>query len=271
MTPHVVVDVGNTRVKFGRVEGDRIGAVAALPLWDSGDPGGVVTDWGLTGRLRWAVAGVNPARVAEFVAWARGRGDEVIVIDRRSQVPLAVAVAAPDQVGIDRLLGAVGANRRRRPGRPAVVIDAGSAITVNVLDAAGIFRGGAIGPGLRLMARGLHHFTARLPLIDPEPLHHCPPDFPAGTTRDAILCGLWAAAAGGVRELLRAVARAGPSAADGLGDPAADPNSSGRPPPELFVTGGDGPVLARALADLGPSLVPTLTLEGVCIAAGGLA
>lgn len=251
MTPDVVVDIGNTRMKFGLCDGTEIPVVATPPLPPGGDASQIVQELGLSGRVRWAVAGVQPQRLAEFVAWAHSRGDEVTVIENRSQLPLVVAVEAPEQVGIDRLLGAIGANHRRTPGVPAVVVDAGSAITINVIDGAGVFRGGSIAPGLGLMARALNTFTAKLPLVSHELLLLRPAMFPAGNTRDAILCGLRAAAVGGVRELISGMV-------------------SSDPRPELFITGGDATILSEALTDLNPRHVPTLTLDGIRIAAEAL-
>ena len=61
-------------------------------------------------------------------------------------LPLVVKLPRPDMVGVDRLLDALAANRLRTPGRPAVVVDVGSAITVDLVDADGAFLGGAILP-----------------------------------------------------------------------------------------------------------------------------
>ena len=88
------------------------------------------------------------------------------VLQYAGELPLRVELEKPDHVGIDRLLDAVAVNSRRAPGVPAVIIDAGSAVTVDLVDGAGAFRGGAILPGLRLMAKSLHDYTALLPLIE---------------------------------------------------------------------------------------------------------
>lgn len=252
MTPDVVVDIGNTRMKFGLCDGERIAVVATPPPLQRGDARCIAREFGFTGRVRWAVAGVQPERQSEFVAWARGQGDEVTVIEDYRQVPVNIGIEAPDRVGIDRLLGAVGVNRRRTPGKAALFVDAGSAITVNLIDAQGTFQGGSIAPGLGLMARALNTFTAKLPLVSPDwMLLVTPPKYPGGSTTSAILCGLQAAAIGGVRELVTEVGRTGPA-------------------PELFVTGGDGHILAEGLTDLKPLYVTDLTLEGIRIAAEAL-
>src|SRR5947209_20224873 len=100
----LVADIGNTRLKWGRCDAGRIAAAAALPPDDADAWRGQLAAWGLAGPLTWTLAGVHPARRDRFADWLRRRGDAVRVIERHSQLPLAVRVEAPDQVGIDRLL-----------------------------------------------------------------------------------------------------------------------------------------------------------------------
>lgn len=74
--------------------------------------------------------------------------------------PLLVDYEPAADLGVDRWLGALAAYRRF--GR-AIVVDCGSATTVNVVDAAGCFRGGVIAPGLRAFVVGMNHLTPALP------------------------------------------------------------------------------------------------------------
>ncbi|WP_442510164.1 type III pantothenate kinase [Novipirellula sp. SH528] len=79
-------------------------------------------------------------------------------------VPMEIDVDSPEQLGIDRLLSAFAA--RNRYASPLVVIDAGSAVTVDLVNASGAFVGGAILPGLTLQTTALTMGTAALPTID---------------------------------------------------------------------------------------------------------
>ena len=81
-------------------------------------------------------------------------------------LPLEVRLERPDMVGIDRLVDAVAVNRLRDAGRPAVIVDVGTAITVDLVSADGAFLGGAILPGIQMSARAMHEFTDLLPLVD---------------------------------------------------------------------------------------------------------
>jgi type III pantothenate kinase len=245
--PDLVVDVGNTRVKWGRCAADRITETASLPADADASWQEQLARWGLTGPLRWAVTGVHPRRRDGVAAWARQRGDAVRILDAPEDLPLRVLLEQPQRVGVDRLLDAVAANSRRRPGTPAVIVDAGSAVTVDWVDENGAFAGGAILPGLRLLTLALHEHTALLPLIEVPP---GPPALPGTSTPAAMAAGVFWAAAGGIRALIgELTARAGSR-------------------PDVFLTGGDGPVLHAAL---GPEVQhwPAMTLEGIRLASLG--
>jgi len=162
------------------------------------------------------------------------------------QMPIHVAVAQPERVGMDRLAAAVAANRLRDPQRPAIVIDTGSAITVDLIDPQGTFRGGAILPGMQMSAAALHRATDALPLVHFDPAH---PPAAVGTSTDAaIRSGLYWGTVGSLRETIARIA------AELSGDA------------ELFGAGGD-------IDQFGPSLglpirhVPELVLAGVALAA----
>jgi type III pantothenate kinase len=92
----------------------------------------------------------------------------VYVLDYRLPVPVTNGYATPETLGMDRLAAVVGATALH-PGRPCLVVDLGTCITYDLVDAAGYYHGGGISPGLRMRFRAMHTFTARLPLIEPEP------------------------------------------------------------------------------------------------------
>jgi len=253
VTPDVVVDIGNTRMKWGVCRG-RVAGVVRLPLDDT-----AVWDAELgtlpaprTGARTWAVASVNPPALRRFVEWASRHG-KLAVFEDYTTLPIRVHVDEPARVGLDRLFGAVAARAMIPAGAPAATVDVGTAVTVNLIDADGAFQGGAIFPGPRLMARALNEFTAKLPLSEPN---NNSADFrvPAKNTADAIRTGILAALSGGVVQLLRAFA---------------EQRSA---PLRVFVTGGgahllDGLSVPR-VAEL--VTVPSLTLEGIRIAAEAL-
>jgi type III pantothenate kinase len=248
MTPDIVVDVGNTAIKWGRCSAGRVTEICSLPP-DSPDAWREqAATWKLRAPSAWVIAGVHPARRDRLAGWLRERGDSVLVIDDPGPLPLKVLLARPDYVGIDRLLDAVAANSRRTLGRAAVIVDAGSAVTVDWVDETGAFRGGAILPGLRLMAQALHDHTALLPL---EPPPSAPPVLPGTDTRAAIRAGIYWAVAGGVAALV------------------AEYGKLSQARPQVFLTGGDIPALLPAWGGEGQHW-SEMTLEGIRLAAESL-
>jgi type III pantothenate kinase len=253
MIVDLVADVGNSRIKWGLCQDGAVTLSAALPIEDPPAWRVQLDQWGLARPLRWALASVHPARGERLVEWLRQRGDAVHLLDGARQLPLRVRVEHPDRVGIDRLLDAVAANTRREPGAGAVIVDAGSAVTVDWLDAEGTFCGGAILPGLRLMARTLHEHTALLPLIEE---HGRIPDVPGTDTHTAIEAGVFWSVVGGI---------------DALVERLAEPASA---TPVVFLTGGDAPVLEPALRHCLRAYPlaawPHMTLEGIRLSAEAL-
>jgi type III pantothenate kinase len=244
MNPDLVVDIGNTRMKWGWLDAHGTMHVSRLAhgepeAWDA-----ELERLNFHANVQWAVASVHPTRLGEFLDWCKDRGDGAINLQSRHDLPIEVAIESPDNVGLDRLLGAVAANARRRTGCPAITIDIGTAVTLNSLDERGRFVGGAILPGPRLMASALHQFTAKLPLVDtnqPTPSH------PGQTTTDAIRLGIHTAIAGAIESYCVRFTSA----------------RFGREGTDYFLTGGGSPAFAMPWMHY----VPTLNLEGLRIAA----
>ena len=248
MKPSIVVDVGNTRIKWGRFLDSA--QMASLPPEDRAAWQKQLDQWKLQGPLSWAICGVHPRRRDYLADWARQRGDQVWMLEDWRCLPLTVRVEHPEWVGIDRLLNAVAAKAHLQQtpatqGKPAVIVDAGSAVTVDWLDETGAFGGGAIFPGLRLMANALHDYTALLPLIEVRPPV---PRLPATSTPTAMEAGIYWAVVGGIRALTdQLAAHAGAM-------------------PALFVTGGDAALLKPAL-EAAVILWPDMTLHGIRLTA----
>ena len=117
-------------------------------------------------------------------------------------------------MGLDRLAAAVAANVLRDASRPAIVIGAGSAITVNLVAADGAFEGGVILPGFRMSAEALYGADL-LPLTVLAPNDE-PPPIVGKNTEAAIRSGLFWGAVGAVREISAANVRPARSAAANL-------------------------------------------------------
>jgi type III pantothenate kinase len=249
MNSDVVVDVGNSKIKWGRCEGGAVAEAVSLAPDDPAAWEKQTAKWGLAGAAgTWIVTSVNPAYCDRFAGWIVKQGGTVRLLAEARELPLRVSLEKPDHVGIDRLLDAVAANALRPPGRAAVVIDAGSAVTVDWIDAEGTFVGGAIMPGLRLMVNALHDYTAFLPLI-PSPA--APPPVPGTSTPAAMEVGVYWSVVGGITAILDVYRRQYDAE------------------PAVFLTGGDSAALVGSLR---PPVThwPEMTLEGIRLAAEAL-
>lgn len=108
-----------------------------------------------------------------------------IEFGHQTPVPIVNLYQSPHTLGYDRLASAIGASSLF-PGENLLVIDAGTAVTYDLVTAENQFLGGNISPGLETRFRALHQFTGKLPLVSPKT------DFPAmGTdTESAIRAGV---------------------------------------------------------------------------------
>lgn len=120
-------------------------------------------------------------------------------------LPLALDLDFPEKVGIDRLLAALAASQFST-ARPLIVIQAGSAVTVDLITAGrdvteATFHGGAIVPGVPMMLRLLGRGADMLPELDADDLTELP-ELPGRNTEQAMLCGASSALVGGVLHLV---------------------------------------------------------------------
>ena len=82
-------------------------------------------------------------------------------------IPISNRYRTPETLGSDRLAAVIGASSLM-PGKDLLIIDAGTCITYEVIDARGNYWGGNIAPGMQMRLRALHEYTARLPLVEAE-------------------------------------------------------------------------------------------------------
>ncbi len=156
-------------------------------------------------------------------------------------VPIQHNLIPPITVGVDRLLNALAAHNRS--GEACVVIDAGTAVTVDFVDGWGVFQGGCIAPGLNMALWALHRRAPALPAVEPGTVASA--SGPLGrTTVDAMALGCAASIRGMVRLLLEQYAELNGSY------------------PRVIATGGDAPLLFEN-DELIEHIVPDLTLVGM--------
>lgn len=227
------LDSGNSRIKWGVHDGRQWLAQGALPHAEVAALAQLATDWPMPDKVVLANVAGEPAAArirAALAAWAPVFQE---VHATRQAGGVTNHYRFPEKLGVDRWCALIGA--RGLVASAAIVVMAGTATTIDTLDAAGNFLGGLILPGSDLMRRALAADTAGLPFADGQPV-----DYPR-CTDDAIVSGIIEAQAGAIE---RAWQR--------LGDPAAI----------CLLSGGNGPLL-RPFLGVPCREAPNLPLEGL--------
>jgi len=239
----LALDLGNTALKYGVFgpAGLRESGVLATPV-------DLAALWQRTRPAHAILSSVADEAGAQpwLGALAAADGLRQILPFRPGFTPVPVrnAYATPHTLGADRLAAAVGA-ASLRPGRPTLVLDAGTALKLDLVTAAGTYHGGSIAPGLGMRLQALHTFTGRLPLLELPPAG-TPVQLIGDSTASSLLSGVLRGTAAEVRGLVAEYEQLHP----GLG---------------LLLTGGDAPHLVAALASPGRPIfvVPELVLLGL--------
>lgn len=156
----LVVDVGNTRVKLALFQDGRIQRRGS-PRADAPDLDGFLAGTAV-GRVVLGAVGVPPEGLEDSLQ----RLAPLLVVSGSTPAPVRNAYGTPLSLGVDRLANAA-AVVRLFPHRPVVAIDLGSCITCDLVDDTGTYLGGSISPGLRMRARAMNAYSARLPVVDP--------------------------------------------------------------------------------------------------------
>jgi len=248
----LALDVGNTSVKCAvlvRGRWQRLARVATRPVehlghrlvegFPEGKPRSMRPQ-------RCVVSSVCPPANHAAEAFLLGLGiGEAEFFGRDLPVPINTKVREPEKVGTDRLLAALAARELR--GAPCIIVSAGTAITVDLVDPQGCFAGGAIAPGFHLSARALHEETAMLPLVEPAR-----PVEPAGRdTAEAVQSGVYWSCAGGVVALVERFKES--------------PGCGGAP---VVCTGSDASILLPVLPGGDSCGEPDLLFKGMAVALG---
>lgn len=236
----LLLDLGNTRFKWGWYRGGAFQPGGAATYDDTLDDALASSLQLQAGERAFAVsvAAIERRAVLEDYLLSRFGVELEYLASTAEACGVRNGYLSPTRLGADRWAALLGA--RRVFGSVAIcVVDCGSAVTVDAMDAQGCHQGGLIMPGLGLMRRGLAHGTAGLPMIDDAPVH---------------LFGRDTASAIGSGTLLGLAA-----AIDGL---AAEMRGSLEGNVHFILTGGDAPAL---LPHLRQPFVhrPNLVLEGL--------
>jgi len=242
----LVVDVGNTRLKWGLFAGCKLGRTGSV-LREELDSGGLKT---FARRLPGDVDDVLVSNVAGATFASRLAGvlgmhchcDVHFARSEREAYGITNAYRQPRRLGVDRFVAMVGARSLVRGS--LCVVDAGTAVTIDAVDSKGVHLGGQIIPGLDLMAHALASDTSDIGA--PSARAAAAPSgmgLFADSTRLAVRAGAINALCGAVDRAVRVLRAAGYR-------------------PRVVLTGGDA---SRILAQLDGNVLhrPHLVLEGL--------
>jgi type III pantothenate kinase len=230
-----VIDIGNSRLKAGRVVGGRLAETRSVGLGEA-EWGAALRDLDRGGPV--AVATVNPAVAARVGDWLGDR--DVAWFRAAADVPVATRLAYPARAGADRALAVLAA--REWIAGPGLVVCCGTAVTVERIGADGVWEGGAIGPGPALIARAMNQGTAQLPMVEIGAAEA--PAAWGNSTEPAVAAGVFWGAVGVVRELIDRQRRELGAEVD------------------VVWTGGAARMLAPPI-EPGARIVPDLVLKGL--------
>ena len=167
---HLVTDVGNTRIKVAVFESDIIseqkfflksGFLETIKYFFQKYP---KIDY-------WTVVSVTDYPIVEIKQIENLFDVRANMISKTSNFPFHNKYATPETVGLDRLVLAAGATILY-PNQNRLVIDAGTCVTFDVIDDQNQYLGGAISLGLQMRYQSLHHYTAKLPLLEAKMHNH---------------------------------------------------------------------------------------------------
>ncbi len=157
---NLVIDIGNTYSKYYYFDGDELvshgkqagHALSFIPIPDPCE--NVIIS---------SVVNLTPADER----WLQSLPYPVVRFSATTPIPITSAYRTPQSLGADRLAAAIGA-WTLHPGKPLLIIDAGSCITFDFVTADGEYLGGNISPGLHARLRAIDDYFPRLPRVEAE-------------------------------------------------------------------------------------------------------
>lgn len=170
----ILLDVGNTNIKIGVLEGDKITTtwrIASDHTKTADEFGMVFFDLlsskgysfnDVEGMIMSSVAPALNYTIEHMCSYYTHK--RPIMVNNRINLGITLNYLVPEELGADRIVNAVAAYYEY--GGPCITVDFGSATTFGFIDAKGVFLGGAIAPGIKSSAEALTNTAAKLPRIE---------------------------------------------------------------------------------------------------------
>ena len=242
----LTLNVGNSRLAIGTFVAGKLEHVVRVGHEDRNNwKEAIAQAWEkIRRRESPSVAGaaVNPLLIESLESVVETVTEESLDwVGKEIDLPIKVLTDSPESTGVDRILNIAAADEQM--GKACVVVDAGTAITIDCCNDAGEFLGGAIAPGAAMQLNAMHEGTAALPKVALE----VPTGAFGKSTKQAMLNGVYHGIRGMVKDVVE-------NYATELGTW-----------PDIIATGGDAQKLFEGW-ELLHAIAPDLTLYGIALA-----
>lgn len=249
----LVIDIGNTTTSFGIIDEGKVYSIQSIDtdlakkhfkskvtkvLKDIEERYLLIDDVIICSVVPEVLSPIKKLIVDVFKRSAKIVGKDVIV-------PMRNRYKDPKQVGQDRLVGAYAA--KELYGKPAIVIDLGTAITFDIVSKKGEYEGGMIVPGIRLSAEALFKNTALLPNLE---VIEEPEELIGKDTAQSILSGIFFGYGEMCSGLIRRISK----------------NIKGKP--KVIITGGFADLMKKYLSKKVTKIDPDLVFKGMGLLSG---
>jgi type III pantothenate kinase len=158
---NLIIDIGNSSAKLAAFENNRM--VEAITLSNRSLDG--LSDFCKKHPFRRGIYSTVINLPKEALKRLETTGFPMMKLDGNTPIPIVNEYKTPATLGTDRLAAIVGA-QATHPGKDILVIDAGTAITYDFIDANRHYKGGNISLGVQMRLDALHQFTDRLPQVN---------------------------------------------------------------------------------------------------------
>lgn len=231
---NLAIDIGNSSCKTGVYSADKREFISYSCADDTTEMENIMSRFPVKRAMISSVRKDAPGFEQVLVK----AGIEAHLLSHKTPLPFHLSYESPETLGTDRIAAVAGAHKMFR-GSNVLVIDAGTAVTIDLLGSDSIYHGGNISPGLEMRFRSLHDYTAKLPLVSKSDSFG---NLGLNTT-ESIRSGVQSGLVFEINDYIRTL-------------------KNDYKDLKIIFTGGDGEFLA-SLAEARHELIPDLVIDGL--------
>jgi len=160
---NLAIDIGNSRVKTGLFVNGKLVKNTTYDSFNISAVKSILKDTPEIENIILCSVKRYPAEIQRFLS----SHSNFTELTYKTLVPVRVVYKTPQTLGMDRLAAVCGAHSINK-GKNILVVNAGTCITYDFINAKGVYKGGSISPGLEMRYKALHYYTGKLPLINSD-------------------------------------------------------------------------------------------------------